>query len=586
MSRFFEPSFRWHAAVFWVVAGLLLVAAPSRAGELRVRIEGLEGELLENARAYLSIEQSRDLPDLTELRVRALHRRADKEIRQALQPFGFYQPTVEATLSSTGQGWEALYRVDPGPPLPVTRLDVRILGAGAGDEAFVEARKRLPMAEGRRLVHADYEKAKQRLQRLAAERGYFDATFTVHEIAIDLERYEASIQLHLDTGERYRFGATRFRQQALDEALLRRFLPYQEGEPFDANALLDLQGALLDSDYFTDVRVAARPEEAVDLRVPVDVELTPVLPHRYSFGVGYGTDTGARASAGWAWRRINPAGHRFESELAVSEIRNSVTAAYSIPIRNPRTDRLVFSAEHAEEETDTSYSRLTTLGAAIERVKRAWRQTWSLELQREVSEVAGVRQTTNLILPGTVWQQVWADDRLDVRNGHRLLIDLHGGSETLGSDISFLQLRLAGKHIFTLWEPARLIGRWELGHTVGADVAELPATQRFFAGGDQSVRGYKYQSLGPTDASGEVIGGISLAVASVEYEHRFGKRWSGALFYDAGYAFDDPGEPVARGVGFGFRWRTVIGLLRLDLAQALDLESEPWRLHLTIGPDL
>lgn len=556
------------------------------AATLEVQIEGIEGELLENARAFLSIHQNRDVADLTALRVRLMHERAADEIAQALRPFGYYRATVSAELMPKEDGWTARYQVDPGPPLAITEADIRIIGPGADDPAMTEELNRLPLAAGKTLVHADYDKAKQRLQRLAAERGYFDARFSTHEIVIDLERYNAAVRLHLDSGQRYRFGETRFRQDALNETLLNKYLPYRSGDAFEGGKLLNLQGALLDSDYFKDVRVLPNPEEATNYHVPVDVELTPVSPHRYTFGIGYGTDTGARASAGWEWRRINPEGHRLKSELAISEIRNSLNAAYSIPIKNPRTDRLVLRAEHTEERTDTSFSRLTTLGAAVERAKTAWRQTYSIEWQRETSEVAGVRQTTDLILPGTVWQRIWATDRLDVRKGHRLLVDLHGGSETLGSDISFLQTRIAGKHIFSPWASGRLIGRWDLGHTVGADIAELPASQRFFAGGDQSVRGYKYRSLGPTDASGEVIGGISLAVASIEYEHRFRGRWSGALFYDAGYAFDDPDEPIARGAGFGLRWRTAIGLIRLDIAQALDLEDDPWRLHLVIGPDL
>lgn len=582
------PTVRWLIAVVAIVCGGTLYAARAGAATLEVNIQGLQGALLDNARAYLSVVQNRDLPDLTELRVRLMHERAADEIAQALRPYGYYRPTVDSKLETTADGWRATYRVDPGPPLPVAELDVRVLGPGAEDPAMTAELKRLPLRVGKTLVHQDYENAKQRLQRLAAERGYLDARFSVHEIRIDLKQYTATVRLHLDAGVRYHFGATRFIQpaQGLDNELLQKYVPYGFDSPYAGSALLDLQGALLDSDYFSDVRIVPHPEQSHLHRVPIDVQLTPAPAHRYTFGIGYGTDTGARASTGWEWRRVNPQGHRFKSELAISEIRNSLSAAYTIPIINPRTDRFVISAEHSEEQTDTSFSRLTTLGAAQERAKNGWRQTLSLEWQRETSEVAGVRQTTDLIVPGVVWQRVWAADRLDVRNGHRFSIDLHGGSETLGSDLSFLQARLSGKHIVSPWSSGRFIGRWELGHTIGADVTELPASQRFFAGGDQSVRGYAYQSIGPTDASGNVVGGISLAVASVEYEHHLSGNWSGALFYDAGYAFDDPDTHVSRGVGFGLRWRTAIGLLRIDLAQALDRDGQPWRLHLVMGPDL
>src|SRR5690606_9543527 len=115
------------------------------------------------------------------------------------------------------------------------------------------------------------------------------------------------------------------------------------------------------------------------------------------------------------------------------------------------------------------------------------------------------------------------------------------------------------------------------------EFSELPASLRFFAGGDQSVRGYRYNSLGPTDASGEVIGGRKLLVGSLEYEHRIRGGWSAAVFYDAGNALEDYGDSLARGAGFGVRWLSPIGQVRIDLASALSEDGNPWRLHLNIG---
>ena len=124
------------------------------------------------------------------------------------------------------------------------------------------------------------------------------------------------------------------------------------------------------------------------------------------------------------------------------------------------------------------------------------------------------------------------------------------------------------------------------GTLVDNPFTEVPASLRFFAGGDRSVRGYAYQSLGPLDASNKVVGGKHLMVGSIEFEHSFNHRWGAALFYDAGNAMDHLGDELERGAGIGVRWKSPVGPVRFDLARALTLDGEPWRIHINIGPDL
>jgi translocation and assembly module TamA len=126
----------------------------------------------------------------------------------------------------------------------------------------------------------------------------------------------------------------------------------------------------------------------------------------------------------------------------------------------------------------------------------------------------------------------------------------------------------------------------EGGHTSVKDFDNLPATLRFYAGGDQSVRGYAYNSLGPLDSLGSVAGGKYLLVGSIEYEHRLFEKWSAATFYDVGNAYNSSSEDFKEGAGVGLRWRSPIGPLRVDVSWALSLEEHPWRFHLVVGPDL
>ena len=130
-----------------------------------------------------------------------------------------------------------------------------------------------------------------------------------------------------------------------------------------------------------------------------------------------------------------------------------------------------------------------------------------------------------------------------------------------------------------------MLVRGQVGLTAEREFAELPASVRFFAGGDNSVRGYDFEALGPADAVGNVIGGSSLATGSFEFEQPLHGRWSLAFFVDSGNAFEGSRIDAQTGAGIGGRWQSPLGPIRIDLAKALDGERE-WRVHVSLGPDL
>jgi len=561
-------------------------AGAAAAPPLSVEIEGLTGRPLENARAMLSIEQHKDSPLLSVSWIRRLHARAPNEIKQALAAFGYYRPLIHGELEEGPAGWVARYRVDPGPPLPLAKLDLRVGGDGSGDAEFQRLLAEFPLREGDVLDHERYEQGKRLLQKLATERGYFDADFTLHEVRVDLEAYTATIALHFVTGPRYRFGLVSFDAGPLRPALLARFVAFKPGDPYDAAALLELQNALSDSDYFEQVEVQPQRERAVDLQVPIHVALTPRKRNKYNFGIGYGTDTGARGSVGMERRYVNARGHRFTADLQASQIRTSVGARYFIPVRDPRTDRLVLRAERIDDNPKTSRSQTSLLGVGLEQSLGLWRRSVSLTYQLGKYRVGEESGSSTLLMPGIAWTRIKGASPLYVSHGSRVGLELRGASQDLVSDTSFLQARLHAKLIRKFGEGGRLIARGELGISWIPEIEELPPSVRFFAGGDQSVRGFAYNTLGPTDGAGNVIGGKHLLVGSLEYEHRIAEHWSGAVFYDVGNAVNSLDIALERGAGFGVRWRSPVGWLRVDLARALTAEGQPWRLHLTLGPDL
>jgi len=191
-----------------------------------------------------------------------------------------------------------------------------------------------------------------------------------------------------------------------------------------------------------------------------------------------------------------------------------------------------------------------------------------------------------LLIPSLNGGFIWADDILNTRNGLQFSVGFLGSVDGVAADTSFLQTTVGGKAIISPIDGLRLIGRGALGVTYVDSIDSLPPSLRFYTGGDNSIRGYKYKSLGTKDNSGTVIGGRYLMVGSIEVEKVVKDYWSVAGFWDVGSATDDLQLEFYQGVGVGVRIRLPFGQIRVDLASAVTEDGNPLRLHLAVGGDL
>ncbi len=555
---------------------------------LQVTVSGLTPELLDNVLGQLDIYQERSQARLTPARIELLHRQAPRQIERALHPFGFYRVLIETHLlrpdPADSKPWQAIYQIDPGEPIDVVRVDYQVRGEGGTDPVFPNA---VALAVGSTLNHQAYEQCKAELIETAVESGYLDARLERNEIIIDLDRYSAEIVLHLDTGPIYAFGETRFTGTTLDAGLLARFVPFNAGDGFSHRSLLLLQRNLLNSNFFDQVEIVPERERADGGRIPVRVSLTMAKSNRYRAGAGYSTDSGARLNLDWTIRHIGTRGHRARVETHVAASDLGLEAGYQIPLRDPVTDYLEAKAVFSDYDTTGRQGTLGRAGILHSVAVGSWRRNIGLELQRESSTVAEVAADTQELVSSVSWTKTVADHSIYTSNGYRLKFGLHASAAALLSDSSYLQGTVGGKLIRSFGERLRLLARVDLGATLAGDVEALPATRRFFAGGDLSVRGYALDELGPTDSAGSVLGGRYLATGSLELELKVIENWSAALFYDVGGAYDpDLDNHIASGLGFGVRRRTPIGQIRIDVAVAVSEPGKPIQLHLTIGPDL
>lgn len=567
------------AAALLLTAGL---ATPAAAATAEIRIEGLEGELLDNVRARLGIRNASRSGDQPRYMLERLHDRAPDDIRGALQPFGYYSPIVEAELETLDEErLRASYRVEPGPRTRIKKLRVGFKGEGAEDRRLRRELAKLDMHEGQPLRHERYGSAKERLSRAAFDLGYFDTTYESAEIRVTPSTNSAAVALVLDTGPRYKIGTVHIEQDTLDDDVLRRYLPLHEGEPFAPDKLLDTQFALMDLGYFSRVDVEPVREDAEGDRMPIRIAPEYLPSQRYSAGIGYGTDTGARLSLKSELRRINRRGHWIDSDIRLAERRSNVGTSYNIPMGDVPGDRLSFTGTYSDEEFEEGNSERYEVGVSLSRQPGSWSRRTYLEYSTERYNVGDLRRTTDLLVPGVSFERSEADDPIYPRNGWRVFLDVHGAAEQVLSSTSFTQTRIATNGIVPLWDKARLLGRFEYGASFVDSFERLPLSERFYAGGDQSVRGYAYQSLGERDEDGNVIGGRYMTAMSVEAEYLFWGNTGAAVFVDAGGAANNSFPELSRGVGLGLRYRSPIGSLRLDLAHPLD-GTRSVRLHIGI----
>lgn len=570
---------------------LLLSAQQAHALKLDVRVEGLEGEQENNVLALLGTYQERDDEKLSTQRLEAMHRRAPDQIREALAPFGLYrvQVTDELTKPASDDGtWVATYRVVPGEPVKVGSVDFRITGPGADDPAFP---KQFPMKAGDVLLHSAYDTAKEEIRYIAAQQGYLDSDMIRHRVLIDLEAYKAVIEFHLETGPRYFLGGVTFTQDLLDDEFLAKFVTFKPGDPYDPETLLAMQGRLIGMEYYKKVEIVPHKDDAgEDRTVPIEVVATPNKANKYRFGIGYATDVGPRVTLEWRRRYLTRHGHKFKLELGVSQAIQFLKADYRIPIGNPMRDYITIRPDIRSYDTASRQGDSQSLQIAHSVVTPSgWRRTAGIDYLNETYEVStDDAETVTELVPNITWSKTVTDDPIYTTNGYRLKYALLGSVEGLISPASYLSGSVRFKWIKSFFDNYRFITRTDLGATWANSVYDLPASRRYFAGGDSSIRGWGLDVLGPNNPiNDETVGGRYLAVGSLELERRIKGDWSGAVFTDFGNAFDpDFTRDIEVGAGVGVRWRSPIGQIRMDVAYALTKENNGARLHLVIGPDL
>lgn len=575
---------------------LLLFPALSHAG-VQLVVDGVDDPLKAAVIAGVSLSQYATR-DVSEAQVRRLYDRADAQVGTALQPYGYYEAHTNGKLEKTGKGWRVTLHVTPGQPVLVTSVDIQLDRTAAKLTPIKNAQRTIERLKGKRLDDGAYDAARDGLNGALTANGYLDARMTVHRVEVNRGEHSATIHLAWDAGTRYRYGQVHFDGSQFRPGFLDRYVPFKSGDYFSQDQLLKFQQALNGADYFSAVNVMPQLDTAKNGSVDIDVQLMPAKRTIYTSGLFFGTDTGAGIRGGMERRWVNRLGHKWKNDIVLAQRLKTLSSQYTIPLSGDNQRSLNFGANFRDANTITSQSRTLELVANESELWHNWIRTVGVhaltgsfdvgKTPDEPESTPGVEHGSSTLVYAEASLARKQADNLDfVRRGWSVSIDARSTAGDLLSSARMSELTVDARWIRAFWRNNRLILRGSFGHVWTDDFDALPPQLRFFAGGDQSIRGYSFQSLGPQNSYGRVIGGNSLVIASATLEHYFTPRWGIATFIDAGNAFNGTDVQAKIGTGIGVRWRSQVGLIRVDVGTPInDAQRHGVELHLVIGPDL
>ncbi|NHC02176.1 outer membrane protein assembly factor [Acinetobacter sp. 187] len=622
---------------------------------------------------------------------------------QAAQAVGYYDAEFKFEKLSDNK---VRVTVTPNEPVIVREQNIEFSGAGK-NLAQLQVIKVLPELEvGDILDQGKYETTKARITDAAANNGFFDAYWRMHDVMLARPENQADINLKYETGDRYKIGHVKFQMSdpskplPIKEEILQTLAPWKDGADYTAWRVNVLSNNLTNSRYFNytlvdavkpepiikelelppDLQalvdeqkvsadaflpeekkkaVATTPDDVVqnvadenqfagvqdaktdpnlteaqskalakqketerlqaqaraEKEIPVIVTLNADKLNSLEAGIGYGTDTGVRLRSQYRRAIVNENGHSFDANLELSQIRQSLDGRYNIPYKHPLNDYISLVGGYEREERDKIGNGLGLIVesavAGADRIIKGSRKEWQhvIGLRYRLDRVGvdgniegdidfddipdaflapGANTEQQSLLFGYEVTKTLSDNRVNPTKGFKQNYKIQLGSESLFSDADMAIANASFKGLYSLGKDNnhQFIAGANLGYIFTKDFEKVPYNLRFLAGGDQSLRGFDYKSLSPTEY-GFKVGGQALAVGTVEYNYQFKPGWRAAVFSDFGNAYDEKFKnDTEYSMGLGIRWSSPIGPIRLDVASGVSDPAHPIRLHFFIGSQL
>ncbi len=572
-----EPGKEWHIEKIEI------------SGNRKFPADVLLGEILTKTRPWYLFWQSEPVFDPVTFK-------EDLErLRRFYEARGYYNTQVshDLQLDPERSGISAKLQVREGSAVTVSDVDLQIVGSTLRPD-------KLPIKAGDVFVELNYQNAEQTLRQFYETQGYAHVT-TERRAEVNLAQDQVHVVYRVDTGPPTVFGSTTVEgTDRVDPDIVLRELTYRPGETFSSTKVTESQDKILALDLFSSVRIAPQQLPNKPDTVPMEVQVHEKEPREINLGIGYGTEDQFRARLEWRHNNWLGGGR----QLSIMGKYSAIEATGQINFIQPHflapENRAVINLQQYREDEDTFLLNATRFNPRIERTFSKYLTgfiAYRLEYNRlsriaaeTIEALGGIDKQGLLSGPSLGLVYNTSNDPFNPTHGEVATFTLDQAGKIWGGRFNFIKGTVEGKKYFLLgWETV-FATRLKLGlaDPLGS-TRDFPLFERFFAGGEKSVRGYARRRLGPLSSANDPLGGLSLMEGSVELRRPIWGALGGDIFLDFGQvstrSFDIPIDHLRFASGFGFSYQTPVGPLRLDIG--FPFHPPPgdrhWQIHFSVG---
>ena len=569
---------------------------------------------------HLELRRFQHQPDLQRRELTRLLGATDANVRDLIGTLGFFSPTVTVEVTETPDAEDAprkvTVHVETGPETSIKQTEVRFSGVNANDPLGQPQRDSIrdawPLKPGERFTQSAWSSAKSGGLRELQSRRYPTARIDSSLADVDADKNEANVSVIYDPGAAYTFGPLVIEgSQRYDLVGLARVARLPEGQEYDQVAMLDTQQRLVRSGYYDSVFLTladapavqpgdseqkqddARAAQGANVTSPVIAKVREAKLQKWVFGVGVSTDTGPRLSIDHTHNQVPWLNWRAVSKLQLDR-KNPLISTQLTALPGEDYWRWFVGGKLEREPVGDFTVNSAQLRAGKSKSEEHIDRNYYLQYDYAKTQGAGAPPASSSLLANYGWTGRYFNSTLAPTSGYGFGWEAGVGTTLTPQRTPFtrllgrwMTLMPIGKVDEETQRRSRLQLRAWGGAITAKKDAELPMTLMFLAGGDNSIRGYGYQSIGAKTDNGKVIGGRYLAAGSVEWQRPIvikgnTQDFEQAVFIDAGTVGDDLNRMYARvGVGTGIRWRSPVGPVQADLAYGL--QEHQLRLHLRLG---
>lgn len=566
---------------------------------------------------HLELKRFRHQPDLQRRELTRLLGATDANVRELIGTLGYFSPTVTVELTDTPEEdapRKVVVKVDPGPPTIIEKSEVRFAGINASDELGTSQRLQIeetwPLQAGEQFSQSAWSSAKSGGLKELQKRRYPLARIDTSLADVDADTNKAQVSVSYDPGPAYTFGPLQIDgAQRYDPVRTARIARLPEGQEYDLQSMLDAQQRLVSSGYYDSVflSLADSPQQAATeaerdeqrksqgaaITSPVIAKVREAKLQKWVFGVGLSTDTGPRLSIDHTYNKVPGLNWRAVSKLQLDR-KNPLISTQLVGLPGEDLWRWFASGKLERAPAGDFYTNSAQMRFGRSKAEDRIERNMYLQYDYAKTQGAGAPPGASSLLANYGWTARYFDNNLLPTSGFGLALEAGAGTTLTPQRSPFGRLTGRWLSLIPLGErdeETRRHSRLQLKAGIGAVMAkkdvDLPTTIMFLTGGDNTVRGYGYQSIGARTDNGRVIAGRYLAMGSVEWQRPITIKgntqdFEHAVFIDAGTVGDDINRLYTRvGFGTGIRWKSPVGPIQADLAWGA--QEQQLRLHLRLG---